>query len=178
MHMKSMKSRTAWSVAVMAAGLLCMAVPSAHPGPDEAGAAKKFIDRVGDDSLKYFADSIEESYPFGRSNKARDEEISKAGGMETTSTDWKLSNRHYLFDGDWYAVQWFYGATTIKTGKKQLECTLAFGKVQDGKLVVWAEYFDDLVGELQQEGKLPLYEPDEAPFPWPAAATLKHPYRP
>ena len=145
---------------------------------DEGGAARKFIDQVGDNSLKYFADSIEESYPFGRSNKARDEEISKGGGMETITTDWKLTNRHYLFDGDWYAVQWFYGATTIKTGKKQLECTLAFGKVKDGKLVVWNEYFDDTVGELEQEGKLPLYQPDETPFPWPAAATLKHPYRP
>ena len=176
MNVKFLNLRSAWQTAMTVAGLLCVFAPCAHTGPDENGAAKKFIDRVGDDSLKYFADSIEESYPFGRSNKARDEEVAKAG--EGTSTDWKLTNRHYLFDGDWYAVQWFYGATTIKTGKKQLECTLAFGKVQDGKLVVWDEYFDDVVGELQQEGKLPYYEPDETPFPWPAAATLKHPYRP
>lgn len=178
MNLTHTNLRRGWLLPMGAAWLLCAFAPCARTGQDEDGAAKKFIDRVGDDSLKYFADSIEESYPFGRSNKTRDEEIAKGGGMETTTTDWKLSNRHYLFDGDWYAVQWFYSATTIKTGKKQLECTLAFGKVQDGKLVVWNEYFDDLVGELQQAGELPFYEPDEAPFPWPAAATLKHPYRP
>lgn len=144
----------------------------------EDGPAKRFIDRVGDASLDNFADTIDEAYPFGRSNKAHDDEIARAGGMQTITTDWKEYNKHYLFDGDWYAVEWFYSATTIKTGGRQIESTLAFGKVKDGKLVVWNEYFDDVVGELEQEGKLPLYQADELPFPWPAGAKIKHPYRP
>ena len=165
------------SLAPLAAAVVLFALMPGG-GAQEEGAAKKFIDSFGDTALSRFSDKIEEAYPFGRSNKARDEEIAKGGGMETTTTDWKVFNKHYLFDGDWYAVEWFYSATTIKTGGRQVESTLAFGKVQDGKLVVWDEYFDDVVGELEQAGQLPLYKPAEMPFPWPAGATLKHPYRP
>ena len=170
--------RGGWTARLLVAALVLTFAPGAHPQGGEGDAARKVIDRVGGDSLKYFADSIEESYPFGRSNKAHDAEIAKLGETQGATKDWKLFNRHYLFDGDWYAVEWFYSATTIKTGGKQVECTLAFGHVQDGKLIVWDEYFDDVVGELEQEGKLEYYAPDEPPFPWPAKATLKHPYRP
>ena len=115
---------------------------------------------------------------FGRSSKKHDDEISQSLTLAQASDHITLTNKRYLFDGDWYAVQWVYGATTTKTGRRQTESTLAFGRVKDGKLVVWEEYFDDLVGELQFADKLPLYGPDEEPYPWPAAAKLKHPYRP
>ena len=179
MNSKKSALGSGWLAGICAAGVLLALVPGARTQPPPSNdVAQQFIARTGDDALKFFADSIEESYPFGRSNKAHDAEIAKGGGMETITTDWKVFNKHYLFDGDWFAVEWFYSATTVKTGGKQLESTLAFGKVQDGKLVVWDEYFDDVVGELEQDGKLPLYDLDEMPFPWPAKAVLKHPYRP
>lgn len=141
--------------------------------------AKAFVDRVGDGLLDNFADSVDEAYPFGRSNKAHDDEIAKSpAGMHLTTTDWKLWNKHFFYDGDWFAVEWFYGATTIKTGGKQIESTLAFGKVKDGKIIIYNEFFDDTVGEMEQSGILPLYTEDEFPFPWPAGAKIKHPYRP
>jgi hypothetical protein len=167
-----------YSLIACCAVLLAPSLRAESDAKKPESAAKVFVDRVGDDLLNCFADSIDEAYPFGRSNKAHDDEIAKAGGMQTTTNEWKLWNKHFFFDGDWFAVEWFYGATTIKTGGKQIESTLAFGKVKDGKIIIYNEFFDDTVGEMEQSGILPLYTEDEFPFPWPAGAKIKHPYRP
>ena len=124
-------------LAVCAAALAVTAAPAATPPPESA--AKAFIDRVGDKLLDYFSDDVVEAYPFGRSNKARDEEIAKGGGMQTTTKDWRLYNKHFLFDGEWFAVEWFYSSVYIKSGARQVESTLAFGKVRDGKIAVYNE---------------------------------------
>lgn len=142
------------------------------------GPAARFIARFGEVWVDHFAADYESAYPFGRSNKKHDDEISQSLTLDQASDHRTLTSKRYLFDGDWYAVQWIYGATTTKTGKRQTESTVAFGRVKDDKLVVWEEYFDDVVGELQFAGQLPLYQPDEEPFPWPAGAKIKHPYRP
>ncbi len=142
------------------------------------GAARAFISEFGEKWMDHFAADYASAYPFGRSNKKHDDEISQTLTLSQAAENVTLTNKRYLFDGDWYAVQWIYGATSTKTGKRQTESTLAFGCVKDGKLVVWEEYFDDLVGELQFAGELPLYKPDEEPYPWPEAAAIKHPYRP
>ncbi len=144
----------------------------------EKSAAREFISQFGDDWMNHFAAEYESAYPFGRSNQKHDAEIAQALTLSQATENLTLTNKRYLFDGDWYAVQWIYGATSTKTRKRQTESTVAFGRVKDGKLVVWEEYFDDLVGELQADGKLPLYQADEEPYPWPAGATIKHPYRP
>ena len=139
------------------------AAPAADGGP-----AKQFIERFGEVWVDHFAAEYDSAYPFGRSNKKHDDEIAQSLTLDQASDNRTLTNKRYLFDGDWYVVQWIYGATTTKTGKRQTESTVAFGRVKDDKLIVWEEYFDDVVGELQFAGKLPLYQPDEEPFPWPA----------
>ena len=123
---------------------LLAAVPVADPCPrglEHAAEAESrrrpehFVDRVGDDIPQIFGRfhrGILSVRPLEQGARRRD----RQGRRETqriTTKDWKLFNRHYLFDGDWYAVEWFYSATTIKTGGKQVESTLAFGHVQDGK---------------------------------------------
>ena len=97
---------------------------------------------------------------------------------DTATSDWKITNKHYMYDGDWYAVEWLYQSTQTSTGLVQRESALSFGKVQDGQLIVWIEYFDDMVGHYQWIGAMPLFEKDEAPFPWPAKSPLKRKYRP
>lgn len=153
------------------------------PGParlraDEKAPARDFIARFGEKWSDHFAAEYESAYPFGRSSRKHDEEISQSSTLAQASDHVTLTNKHYFFDGDWYVVQWLYGATMTRTGRRQTESTVAFGRVKDGKIVVWEEYFDDRVGELQFTDQLPLYGADEEPYPWPGAAKLKHPYRP
>lgn len=160
--------------------LLVVKMPLAAESVDNA--AKRFIAEHEDDWFNYFSDDIEEAYPFGRCNQKIRAELSKKYDLATgNSKDGSLTNKHFIFDGNWYSVQWFYGAIDRKTGKKQLESTLAFGCVRDGKLIVWREYFDDAVGARQMgqiPGDMPLYETTEEPYPWPKAASLHLPYRP
>ena len=143
-----------------------------------AGAARTFIAAHGPRWFEHLHPEIQSAYPFGRSTQAHDAEIAKGFDINTVSRDVSITDEHYLYDGDWYAVQWFYRATFVKGGAKQQESTLAFGRVQDSKLIEWKEYFDDAVGELQAEGKLPLYAPGEEPFPWPEGTKTRHSYRP
>jgi ketosteroid isomerase-like protein len=146
------------------------------------GAAAAFIAAHGDVWFNFWADDREEAYPFGYSNKKITEEISKeVNPAAGTSIDATLTNKHYIFEGDWYAVEWYYSATDKKTGRRQRESTCAFGRIKDGKLNYWREFFDDRVGRRQQgfyPGKLPLYGDAESPSPWPAKAKLFVRYRP
>ena len=158
--------------------LILSALAVAAADESAAGAARAFIAAHGPRWFEHLHPDIQSAYPFGRSNRANDAEIAKGLDINTVSRDVSITDEHYLYEGDWYGVQWFYRATFVKGGAKQQESTLAFGRVQDGQLIEWREYFDDAVGELQAEGKLPLYAPGEEPFPWPAGAKICHPYRP
>ncbi len=121
---------------------------------------------------------IVEGYPFGRSDAANNAALDKVFTFTDVSKDFFLRNKRYLAEGDWYVVEWFYGATSARTGAEQIEASLCFGRIKDQKLIEWIEYFDDSVGEMQMAGVLPLYDPGEEPFPWPRATYQRRSYRP
>jgi hypothetical protein len=146
------------------------------------GAAARFIAAHGDVWFNFWADDRVENYPFGYSNKKINDELSRhmdpAQGRSINST---LTNKHYLFEGDWYTVEWFYAATDKVNGRRQRESTLAFGHVKKDQLDNWREFFDDRIGQRQQgfyPGSLPLFRESDVPSPWPPQAKLKLKYRP
>lgn len=91
-------------------------------------------------------------------------DVSREFGLPTNEK-WRILNKHYAFDGQWFIVEWPFEAQDKKTGRMQREGTLAFGRIQDDQLIEWIEYFDGFVAHLQLAGALPLFGKDEMPFP-------------
>lgn len=71
-----------------------------------------------------------------------------------------------LVDGEDFAVEWQFASTDRETGIRTAVSDAIIGRVKDGSIVLWKEYLDGRVLELQREGRLPLEEGSE-PFPWP-----------
>lgn len=146
--------------------------------PAAADSATTFINTRENVWYKHKSPAIQEAYPFGRSNAAHNVELDKIFDFNKVSKDSDLRNKHYLAEDDWYAVEWNYSATSVATGRKQLESSLCIAQIKDQKIVWWIEYFDDTVGEMQMAGKLPLPPSTEEPNPWPKKSTTVRPYRP
>ena len=163
--------------------LLIHVIPTVAQHEDSVsyeGIAEKWVNEWGEKWWERYHKDLDSRYPGGRSDQSHDlfvQEVLKKNpsGWE----DWKVSHQDWLFDGNWFSVEWFYEATHIKTGKKQIESTLAFGKIEDDHLIIWIEYFDDMVGRYQSIGAMKLFDKDEdTPFPWPDETKLKRKYRP
>lgn len=165
----------------MNASPLLLAFGVALPATAPDSPARRFIAAHGDDWFNHKADDIREAYPFGWSDKANNDRIARELGPADPAANMTITRHHYVFAGDWYAVAWVYEAIHVETGRRQSESTLAFGRVRDGRLAEWREYFDDSVGARQLgqlPESLPAYAADEPPSPWPRAAGFQHPYRP
>ncbi len=104
-------------------------------------------------------------------------DVSREFGLPTNEK-WRILNKHYAFDGQWFIVTWLFEAQDKKTGRMQREGTLAFGRIQDDQLIEWIEYFDGFVAHLQRAGALPFFGKDEMPFPWPDYDGTSRKYRP
>jgi len=155
---------------------LCAGPLGAESSP--ANSATTFVNTRENEWFKYKHSDITELYPFGRSSAAHNKVLDKLYDFGKVSKDSDLRNKRYLVEGDWYAVEWHYLATSVATGKKQVESSLCIAQIKDQQIIVWIEYFDDTVGELQMAGKLPLSPDTEDPAPWPVKAKLKRIYRP
>jgi len=155
--------------------LALAATDAAAPSGDNAAA---FVATRGTKQFDYTHPQIEEAFPFGRSNAANDKKLEEAHAFGALTDFVALDHRHYITEGNRYVVEWLYHATWKKTGHSQVEASLCFGQVKDQQLYRWTEYFDDTVGELQDQGKLPLYLESEVNYPWPKNATISRVYRP
>lgn len=140
--------------------------------------ASEWIPLYGETWWDYYHPDWEGFFPGGRSNRFHELYLAKVRRNNPLTVDWRIFNRKYVYDGSWFAVEWFYRATHVEDGFQQWEATLGIGRIKEGKMVLWTEYFDDNVGNLQRVGLMPFYEPDEAIMPWPKGAVLKLPYRP
>lgn len=158
-----------------ACGLVLTAGAATAPGPDDAAT---FIATRGPNQFDYTHPEIKEAFPFGRSDAANDKKLAASHAFGTLTDFGALDHRHYLVEGDRFAVEWLYHATWKKTGNRQVEASLCFGRVKDQQLISWTEYFDDTVGELQDQHQLPLYAESEVNYPWPAPTVLTRVYRP
>ena len=145
------------------------------------GIAEKWVEIWAEKWYERYHKEVDAQYPGGRSNLFHDQYIQEAlkNLKDKAWVDWKISNRYYLFDDEWFAAEWFYESTQQATGIKQIESTLAFGRIEDDHLISWIEYFDDKVGEYQMINAMKLFDKDkEVPFPWPENTALKKKYRP
>jgi len=145
------------------------------------GVAKNWVAKWGDKWWERYHRDIDAQYPGGRSNRFHDQYIQDALKRlsDDAWTDYEITNKDYLYDGEWFAVEWFYQSRQPSTGAVQVESTIAFGRIEDDSLRVWIEYFDDMVGNYQKIGAMKLFDKDEeAPYPWPEGTVLKRKYRP
>ena len=156
-------------------GLILTAVASPAPGPDDAAT---FI-RTREANRQDFQDpDVREAYPFGRSDPANDKKLAQAGAFDALTTYDGIDHKHFIVEGDRYAVEWLYHATWKKTGNRQAKASLCFAQVRNQLLFRWTEYFDDTVGELQDRHLLPLYGDEKENFPWPGPSKTARIYRP
>jgi hypothetical protein len=167
--------RTTLHVLALAGGFVLAAQAATAPGPDDAAG---FIATRGPNQFDYTHPDIKEAFPFGRSDAANDKKLADSHAFGALTDFGALDHRHYIVEGDRFAVEWLYHATWKRTGNKQVEASLCFGRVKDQQLISWTEYFDDTVGELQDQHLLPLYAESEVNYPWPSPTALSRVYRP
>jgi hypothetical protein len=148
------------------------------PPYDPTHTAKEWVPHFAEEWWNHYHPDYEAWYPGGRSNRFHDAWLARVMKKHARSVNWEIFNRQYAFDGQWFAVEWFYRATDVDSDFRQWESTLAFARIHEGKKILWIEYFDDSVGNLQRIGMMPFFDADEPIAPWPAKAILKMPYRP
>jgi hypothetical protein len=174
---------------VLRAGLAALALSISAPRSRADEATPKLAELGMNDSAKWipvFGDNIWAQYhpdwqgwfPGGHSNRFHELYVKTKWDRHPITDKWIVSNQDWVFNGEWFAVEWFYRASYTDDGFQQWESTLGIGRLKDNKLVSWTEYFDDSVGNLQHLRLMPVYDITEPVFPWPAKASLHLPYRP
>lgn len=172
-------------IAIISLAVLFMAL-SAYPlsaseeadKPYHGDDAETWASHYGEEWFNYFSKDAMLWFPGGRADYYHNLWISKVFGANPTTKDWTITNRHYVFDDNVYAVEWFYEATYLDDGFTQMETTLAIAFIKDNEIVRFYEYFDDSVGTLQKAGLMPKFDRDGMITPWPKGAWMKVPYRP
>ena len=175
-------SRVSVALSALIAPLVLAGAPQQidpHPSSQEI-AVRQWVERWGDKMTERYHPDIQEQYPGGRSDRYHDAyvaDVFREFGLPT-NTNWRILNKHYAYDGEWFIVEWLFEAKDKKSGRLQREGTLAFGHIKDDRLIGWIEYFDGFVAHLQRAGALPLFRVDEMPFPWPDYDGTSRKYRP
>ena len=110
------------------------------------------------------------AYPGDRLNKSQ--LLQMFADYQTEKKDIKI----YLWDTfltseNKFASAYQFAATDNTSGKRQAVGTGVVGEIQNGKIVLFKEYFDESVATLQYQGKLPLDEGDVTP--WPSSIWLR-----
>lgn len=77
----------------------------------------------------------------------------------------------FLMEDDRFATAYQFAATDRETGKRQAVGTGVTGRIKDGKIILFKEYYDEEVAIMQYAGKLPLDE--GVVMPWPASIWLR-----
>ena len=109
------------------------------------------------------------AYPGRRLNK--EQTLEDLAYFKDHFRDTKVYINNVIIEDDSLAVEWQFATTNIKTGHRQVVSDAIIGKVQDNQFIVWKEYLDGRVKQLQAEDKLFLEEGEE-PFPWPLKTKL------
>lgn len=86
-----------------------------------------------------------------------------------TQKDVKFYTPFYIVEGDWVLAEYQFCSTDRKTGVRKAEGTASIGRVKNGKLLVWKEYYDPGIGDLQANGTIPTID-HEPSFPYPPSA--------
>jgi len=104
------------------------------------------------------------AYPGRRLNKSQT--LEDFDYFKKHFNDTEVYINTIIIEEDNVAVEWQFATTNIDTGKRQVVSDAIIAKLKDGKIIVWKEYLDGRVKNMQIEGELALDEGEE-PFPWP-----------
>lgn len=104
------------------------------------------------------------AYPRRRVD--RETWIDELSTFASTNADTKIYINEIIVDGRDFAVEWQFATTERTSGVRTAVGDAIIGRVRDGRIILWKEYLDGRVLELQREGLLGLDEGDE-PHPWP-----------
>jgi len=132
---------------------------------------KKFAHSWETGDLVAFSSTLDEhllwAHPGGKLDKKGAIAFFRRWQSEWSNT--RIYPTTFLVEGDRVFAEYQFCSTNKQTGKREAEGTAAIGKVCGGKLVLWKEYYDHSVGELQAKGLVPVDE-GSVSFPYPAAA--------
>ncbi len=152
----------------------------AEPKPMEVitNDSAEWIPLYGETWWDYYHHDWQGYFPGGRDDRYHNQWVMQQWFKNTITKDWTITNKTHVFDGEWFAVEWHYQATYLSDNFTEWETTLAIGRIEEGKLILWIEYFDDVVGKLQKLKLMPFPDKGETVFPWPIKAKISLPYRP
>ena len=104
------------------------------------------------------------AYPGRRLNK--EQTLEDLDFFRKSFNDTKVYINEIIIEGSNVAVEWQFASTKIETGDRSVVSDAIIGEIKDGKIIVWKEYLDGRVKNLQASGELEFEEGQE-PFPWP-----------
>lgn len=172
--MKKILSHTALLLALV---LTLLLLPIRAHAQDKAAARKivqNFLKCWETNDAQTFAallhDQVLFAYPGGRLNK--EQLVTMFREYHEEKRDIKIYFwDQFLTEGEQFASAYQFAATDRKTGKRQAVGTGIVGKIKDGKIILFKEYYDEEVAIQQYAGKLPLDEGEVSP--WPASIWLR-----
>jgi ketosteroid isomerase-like protein len=112
---------------------------------------------------KAFADDAVFIYPGGKLTKP--ELLQMFTSYQKEKSKIRIYTGRFVVDGDKFAFQYQFAATDNVTKKRQAVGTGVSVVIRNGQVVLWKEYYDESIAELQAAGKLPLDEGDTTPYP-------------
>jgi len=109
-------------------------------------------------------DDVIFAYPGRRLNKVQT--LDDLLYFRDNFKDTQVYINEIIVEGDKVAVEWQFATTNIETDERQVVSDGIIGKVKDGKIILWKEYLDGRIKNLQASGEL-TYEEGLEPYPWP-----------
>ena len=122
----------------------------------ETGDAEKFASAFDDKAV--FA------YPGDRLDKPHLVEMFK--NYHQDKTDIKIYFGRFLVEDNRFAMTFQFAATDRKSGARQAVGTAASGRVENGKLVLYKEFYDEHVAKRQAAKEIPLDEGHVTAYPY------------
>ena len=122
----------------------------------ETGDTEKFAAAFGDNAL--FA------YPGDRLDKGQIVGMFK--DYHQQKSDIKIYFGQFLVSGDRFALMYQFAATDRRSGARQAVGSAATGRIENGKIVLYQEYYDEHVAPRQANKAIPLDEGHVSAYPY------------
>lgn len=166
------------AVAIATVDAACATLGSACAAPDaavdtaERRTVRQLVEshatawETGDTALlrEIIHDSVIVAYP--RHLMDKEGWLRELAAFSKMNTDTRVYVHAIVVDGPDFALEWQFATTEVETGIRTAVSDAIIGRIEDGRIIVWKEYLDGRVLELQRAGKLELREGME-PMPWP-----------
>ncbi len=166
--------RSSLALALLA-GLLVCALSlriSAEPAPlsrDQMEALVKGMLKAwetgdADQFSGAFGDKVLFAYPGDRLDKPQLVEMFK--NYQHDKKDIKIYFGRFLVEGNRFAMTYQFAATDRQSGVRQAVGTAASGRIEDGKIVLYKEFYDEHVAKRQAAKEIPLDEGHTTAYPY------------